>query len=121
MGKIRVQILVKMRLIRKGKNNRPRMRKLKRYAKKKVEYEGPLELKDLEEANKTLKESYKEYKEMRPSARELRQQYIYEIADDLANEAENRRDAEWFANKMIKKEEMKDHFKEIKKSEKKNI
>lgn len=120
MAKIRVQKLVKLRLIRKKENNRPRMRKLKRYAKK-VEYEGPLEFKTIEEANKALKESYTEYNEIRPNAKELRQRHIYEIAEDLANEANNGRDAEWFANKMIKEEEIKNHFKEIKKAEKKNI
>lgn len=53
MAKIRVQKLVKLRLVRKDKNNRPRMRKLKRYAHK-VKYDGPLEFQDLEEANNAI-------------------------------------------------------------------
>ena len=116
MRKLRILKLIHKREIMKGNNNRPKMRKLKRLAKK-YKYDGPLTFTSKQDIDEALKSAKKEYNEFKPSAHELRENYLHIIAHEIAEEDPQGKSSQWHHEKLIREERTRSHFKHIQRYE----
>ena len=114
MGKISILHQLKLRFLLKGKLNRPRSQKIKRMIKK-YKYTGKTRFESMEEIEKTLAESVKEYGVFRKRASECRWEYIHNIATELGEQSNHGREHHF---KILQHREItKEHFQRIKKAE----
>ena len=116
MRKIRILKIVLQRTMMKGNKNRPKMRKLRRLAKK-YKYNGSLSSTSKENAVEALVHAKREYSEFKPHANELRGNYLFVIASEKAATDPKGRNIEWHHNKLLGEEKIKAHFKHIRKYE----
>ena len=119
MRKLRVIKLILKREQMKGSKYRPKMRKLRRLAKK-YHYKGPITYDSIEDIKIALTNAKKEYNEFKPRAHELRENYLYIIAHEKAEEDNQGRNTEWHHSKLVREERIRSHFKHIRKYEGKN-
>ncbi|GFH50527.1 predicted protein [Chaetoceros tenuissimus] len=89
-------------MLKKGQQDRPKMRKLKRLMKK-YEYKG--------------KKNHKSFQEIKPSAKELYKKHLYELALEKAEEDPKGKDPEWHMQQIERQMEIKEHFANIRKFE----
>ena len=119
MRKLRILKLIQLRDRLKRTTNRPRMSKLKRLAKK-YSYQGPLFYERSEDVQSAVKNAKIEYNEFKPTANKLRENYLYQIAQEKAEEDPKGREVDWHHSKLQGEEKIKLHFKYIRKCEGKN-
>ena len=115
MGRILVLRVTWKRMKLKGRPGRPRGRKLSRMIKK-YKYVGPSRFSSLEEVETELKEASKAYNVFRPKASEYRNTHMGNLAEDIAQESG--RDPEVVLKELLHRDQVKEHFKTIKRKEK---
>ena len=116
MRKLRILKLIQDRQRMIGRQYRPKMRKLRRLARR-YNYKGPLVYDGLEEIKTALKQARLEYSEFKPRAKELRERHIYAIAQEKADEDSKGRTVEWHYKKLAGEDKIRTHFKYIRKYE----
>jgi hypothetical protein len=116
MRKLRLIKIIHMRGQMKGKQGRPRMRKLRRLARK-YHYNGPLQYDTIKASEEALKQARIEYSEFKPRAQDLRENYLYSIAQERSEEDPKGKSVEWHHKKLAGEERIKQHFKHIRKYE----
>ena len=116
MRKLRILKLVELRDRLRGSQNRPHTRKLERLARK-YEYTGTLTFENSDSIRQALKNAKNEYNEFKPRAHELRENHLYIIAQEKAEEDTKGRTTDWHFAKLKGEEKIKSHFKHIRKYE----
>ena len=114
MGAMRVLRIIYLRHKLVGKRNRPKTHKLKRTIKK-YKYQGPTSFeteKDIIEARKAASDAYNAF---RPKAHEANNTYLGNLAQEIA--LESGREYEQVYKEMRVAERSKNHFKSIKRKE----
>ena len=109
MRKLRMLKLIQLRQRMIGKENRPKMTKMRRLARK-YNYQGPLSYASSDQIDEALKKAKQKYSKFRPRAIELRENYLYNIASERSEEDQRGRNVDWHHNKLIAEEKIKNHF-----------
>ena len=115
MGRIYVLKVIRKRRKLVGRAGRPRSRRLQRL-KKKYNYVGPSQFETLQQIDEALEDAAMAYSKFRPKAHEFRQTYIGNLADEIA--WDKGRDPEIVFKELTHREQVKEHFKNIKRKEK---
>jgi hypothetical protein len=115
MGRIYVLKVIRQRQKLVGRAGRPRSRKLQRM-KKKYKYAGPSHFDSLQQIDEEIEAASMAYSKFRPKAHEFRQTYIGNLADEIA--WDKGRDPEVVFRELTHREQIKEHFKNIKRREK---
>jgi hypothetical protein len=115
MGRIYVLKIIRLRQKLVGRAGRPRNRKLQRL-KRKYKYTGPSQFSSLNQIDEEIEAASRAYCHFRPKAHEFRQTYIGNLANEIA--LDNGRDPEVVFKELTHREQVKEHFKNIKRKEK---
>ena len=115
MGHVYILKQVWLRSKLRGQNGRPHRRKLKRDAKK-YKYAGPLEFDSLHDVEEAIKKAAEAYNHFRPKAFEFHQAHQEKLAHEIA--LDTGRDPETVYREVLHAAQMKEHFKNIRRKEK---
>ena len=85
------------------------MKKIRRLAKK-YNFKGPLTYTTRQDIYDALKSAKLEYSEFKPKAHELRETYLFNIANEVADDDPKGRSVEYHHTKLIREENTRNHF-----------
>ena len=114
IGEIKILKIILLRQARINQPNRPHRRQIRRMVFK-YKYKGKTKFDNIEQIKEQLKEAKAAYKHFKPAASDSRLRYLWALSEECAEEGDN--GAEWHYQRLIRREQIKELFKKIKRAE----